>query len=33
VGDHFVVLRKGKVAADLGKQDLTVDELAGLMAG
>jgi len=33
VGDHFVVLRKGRVMADRPKKDITVDELSGLMAG
>jgi simple sugar transport system ATP-binding protein len=32
VGDHFVVLRKGQVIADRRKQNLRVEELAGLMA-
>ncbi|MGD2123097.1 MAG: ATP-binding cassette domain-containing protein [Gemmatimonadota bacterium] len=33
VGDHFVVLRKGRVIADRRKEELAVEELAGLMAG
>jgi hypothetical protein len=33
VGDHFVVLRKGRVIADRRKEGLAVEELAGLMAG
>jgi simple sugar transport system ATP-binding protein len=33
VGDHFVVLRQGKVIADVSKEEITLDELAGLMAG
>jgi simple sugar transport system ATP-binding protein len=33
VGDHFVVLRKGQVLADRRKEDLGMEELAGLMAG
>ena len=33
VGDHFVVLRKGAVAADRPKEGLDVEELTGLMAG
>jgi simple sugar transport system ATP-binding protein len=33
VGDHFVVLRKGRVMADRRKKELAVEQLAGLMAG
>ena len=33
VGDHFVVLRKGRVMADQRKEDLSVEELSRLMAG
>jgi simple sugar transport system ATP-binding protein len=33
VGDHFVVLRKGRVIADRRREGLGVEELAGLMAG
>jgi simple sugar transport system ATP-binding protein len=33
VGNHFVVLRKGKVRADRGKDGLTVEGLARLMTG
>lgn len=33
VGDHFVVLRNGQVIADRRKEDLAVEDLAGLMAG
>ncbi len=33
VGDHFVVLRQGKVIADVSKEEITLDELTGLMAG
>lgn len=33
VGDHFVVLRKGRVIADRRKEDLAVEVLSGLMAG
>jgi simple sugar transport system ATP-binding protein len=33
VGDHFVVLRKGRVMADRRREDLAVEDLAGLMAG
>jgi simple sugar transport system ATP-binding protein len=33
VGDHFVVLRKGRVIADQRKADLMVEDLAGLMSG
>jgi simple sugar transport system ATP-binding protein len=33
VGDHFVVLRKGRVIADQSKEGLTVDGLVRLMSG
>jgi simple sugar transport system ATP-binding protein len=33
VGDHFVVLRKGRVIADRRKEGLAVEDLARLMAG
>jgi simple sugar transport system ATP-binding protein len=33
VGDHFVVLRRGRFIADRRKEDLPLAELAGLMAG
>ena len=33
VGDHFVVLRRGKVFADVTKNEVSLDELALLMAG
>lgn len=33
VGDHFVVLRRGRVLADYRKEDVTQDELINLMAG
>jgi simple sugar transport system ATP-binding protein len=33
VGDHFVVLRRGKVIADCAKDELSLEQLARLMAG
>jgi len=33
VGDHFVVLRRGRVVADEPREALPVEELAALMAG
>jgi simple sugar transport system ATP-binding protein len=33
VGDHFVILRRGRVLADYRKEDLQQDELINLMAG
>ncbi len=33
VGDHFVVLRRGKVIADCAKDELSMEQLAQLMAG
>jgi simple sugar transport system ATP-binding protein len=33
VGDHFVVLRKGRVIADRRKEDLAAEDLLRLMAG
>jgi simple sugar transport system ATP-binding protein len=33
VGDRFVVLRRGGVIADRGKDELTLDELSQLMSG
>ena len=33
VGDHFVVLRRGRVVADQPREALPVEELAALMAG
>ena len=33
VGDHFVVLRRGKVLADVSKEEISLAELALLMAG
>ena len=33
VGDHFVVLRKGRVMADQRKKDLEVEDLTRLMSG
>lgn len=33
VGDHFVVLRRGKVIADVTKDEVSQEELARLMAG
>jgi simple sugar transport system ATP-binding protein len=33
VGDHFVVLRRGKVIADVTKDEVSLEELARLMAG
>jgi simple sugar transport system ATP-binding protein len=33
VGDHFVILRRGRVLADYRKEDVTQDELINLMAG
>ncbi len=33
VGDHFVVLRQGRVAADRARSELTLAELARLMGG
>ena len=33
IGDRFVVLRRGKVVADRAKEELSLEELAELMAG
>ena len=33
VGDHFVVLRRGRVIGDYRKNEITQDELVNLMAG
>ena len=33
VGDHFVVLRRGRVVADEPREELGVEQLAALMAG
>ncbi|MFC1639384.1 ATP-binding cassette domain-containing protein [Gemmatimonadota bacterium] len=33
VGDHFVVLRRGKVLADITKDEVSLEELTRLMAG
>ena len=33
VGDHFIILRRGKVLADLKKKGLTQDKLMQMMAG
>lgn len=33
VGDHFVVLRRGRVVAECPRADINVDELTRLMAG
>jgi simple sugar transport system ATP-binding protein len=33
VGDHFVILRRGRVLADLSKEGVGQDELINLMAG
>ena len=33
VGDHFIILRRGKVLADLKKEGLTQDKLMQMMAG
>jgi simple sugar transport system ATP-binding protein len=33
VGDRFVVLRQGRVAADLGRDEVDATRLAALMAG
>ncbi|MBB2890083.1 ATP-binding cassette domain-containing protein [Flexivirga oryzae] len=33
VGNHFVVLKLGRVSLDKARQEITVDELAGEMAG
>jgi len=33
VGDHFVVLRRGQVAADRAKDELSQETLVQLMAG
>ncbi len=33
VGDHFVVLRRGKVVADVTKEELSLEQLTQLMAG
>jgi simple sugar transport system ATP-binding protein len=33
VGDHFVILRRGRVLADISKEEVGQDELINLMAG
>jgi simple sugar transport system ATP-binding protein len=33
VGDRFVVLRRGEVQGDFGRQDIKLEELVGMMAG
>ena len=33
VGDRFVILRRGEVLGDCGRQEIRVEELAGMMAG
>jgi simple sugar transport system ATP-binding protein len=33
VGDRFVILRRGEVQGDYGREDIRLDELAGMMAG
>jgi simple sugar transport system ATP-binding protein len=33
VGDHFVVLERGRVSADVAKEELSLEQLAQLMAG
>jgi simple sugar transport system ATP-binding protein len=33
VGDHFVILRRGRVLGDYRKEDVTQEELVNLMAG
>ncbi|MFN2184670.1 MAG: sugar ABC transporter ATP-binding protein, partial [Anaerolineae bacterium] len=33
VGDHFVILRRGRILADYRKDEVTQQELVNLMAG
>ncbi len=33
VGDRFVILRRGEVQGDFGRQEIRLDQLAGVMAG
>ena len=33
VGDRFVILRRGEVQGDFGREDIGLQELAGMMAG
>ena len=33
VGDRFVVLRRGEVLGDFGRQEIRLEELVGMMAG
>jgi simple sugar transport system ATP-binding protein len=33
VGDRFVILRRGEVQGDFGRQEIRLEELAGMMAG
>lgn len=33
VGDHFIILRRGRVLGDYGKDELTLDKLMNQMAG